>query len=316
MPQDLTPIHPDLRALYRRFPRMSYSRWLLPLIRGAMYLLPGQKPVDDVDVRQIRIPNGGAGREMLLRIYRPRTAQAVPVMVWMHGGGLVIGHPRMADGYALRFVREAGVAVVSVDYRLAPNHPYPAAIEDCYTALRWVQAHAGQMGFDPNRIAVGGESAGGGLAAGLAQMAHDRREVPVVFQMLIYPMLDDRSALRTDLPHTQLMTWTPQNNRFGWEAYLGQAVGLDDVPPYSVPARRQDLSGLPPAWIGVGTLDLFFDEDCAYAETLRRSGVDCTLVTVEGAFHGFDVFDIAAEPVQAFRDAVVGAVKQALSKPV
>lgn len=218
----------------------------------------------------------------------------------------------MEDAYLLKFVRDLGIVVISVDYRLAPDHPYPAAIEDGYTALRWVHTQAVRLHVDPERIAIGGESAGGGLAASLAHLAHDRGEVSPVFQLLVYPMLDDRSALRTDLAYSDAMTWTPKDNRFGWESYLQSPVGSATVPPYAVPARRKDLTGLPPAWIGVGTLDLFYEEATAYAERLDRCGVGCELVVVDGAFHGFDIVGHKSTLARDFRDAQVAALRRHL----
>jgi acetyl esterase/lipase len=163
---------------------------------------------------------------------------------------------------------------------------------------------------DEKRIAVGGASAGGGLAAALAQLAHDQREVGPVFQLLLYPMLDDRTALRPDLDDGSNVTWNQESNRYGWESYLGRKCGEQDLPEYAVPARRRDLSGLPPAWIGVGTVDLFHDEAVAYAQRLRECGVKCELQIVPGAFHGFDVFDPQPQVVQDFRRSQISALRR------
>jgi acetyl esterase/lipase len=168
------------------------------------------------------------------------------------------------------------------------------------------------LDIDPKRIAVGGASAGGGLAAALVQLAHDRREIDPVFQMLVYPMLDDRTVLRTDIDDSQNVTWNHKSNRYGWESYLGKECGAEHVPAYSVPARRADLSGLPPAWIGVGALDIFQDEDVAYAQRLRECGVECEIEIIPGAFHGFDVFDPQLSIVQDFRKKQVKVLKKYL----
>ena len=170
----------------------------------------------------------------------------------------------------IALVREAGVAVAAVNYRLAPAHPFPAPIDDCYAALRWLHAEAKGLDVLPERIAIGGSSAGGGLAAALALMAHDRKEVSVAFQLLIYPMLDDRTALRTDMDMSRVRLWNNKCNQFGWASYLQREPGGVDVHPYAAPARRESLSGLPSSWIGVGTFDLFHDEDVSYAKRLRR----------------------------------------------
>jgi len=248
-----------------------------------------------------------------LRVYKPQKVSApIPVMVWMHGGGYVVGNLNMSDDYLLRFVQELGIAVVSVDYRLAPEHPFPAGLEDAYCALKWVYDQAHVLGIDPNRIAVGGDSAGGGLAAALAQWACDRGEVKPVFQLLIYPMLDDRTVTRPDETGKDYLVWTPESNRFGWESYLHRSPGSNAVPDNAVPAQRIDLTGLPPAWIGIGTIDLFHDEDVAYAKRLQACGVDCDLVTVPGAFHGFDSASPSLPIARAFRQAQIEALKKHL----
>jgi acetyl esterase/lipase len=177
--------------------------------------------------------------------------------------------------------------------------------------LKWVAAHAEQLGIDSKRIAIGGASAGGGLAASLVQLAHDRLEIEPIFQLLVYPMLDDRAVLRTDLDDGDSIIWDQKSNRFGWESYLGKACGAEDAPAYAVPARRADLSGLPPAWIGVGSLDIFHAEDVAYAQRLQACGVACELIVVPGAFHGFDVFNPKIPIVQDFRRSQICALKKA-----
>jgi acetyl esterase/lipase len=230
----------------------------------------------------------------------------------MHGGGYVMGRPEQDDGSCAQYVHELGIKVVSVDYRCAPKHPFPAALDDCHSALKWVFTHSQELNIDPGRIAIGGNSAGGGLAAALAQLAHDQKEITPVFQLLVYPMLDDRTVLRTDVDDRNNVTWTHKSNRFGWESYLGQECGAEKAPAYSVPARRADLSGLPPAWIGVGDLDIFHDEVVAYAQRLRECGVACEWEVIPGAFHGFDVFDPKVPIVQGFRKSQIAALKKCL----
>jgi acetyl esterase/lipase len=197
-----------------------------------------------------------------------------------------------------------------VDYRLAPAHPFPAALDDCSTALRWLHAQAGPWGVDPTRVAVGGESAGGGLAAALAQRAHDEG-VDVRFQLLVYPMLDDRTVLAAHQPET--LVWTSPSNRAGWTAYLGHPVRPAEERPYAVPARRADLSGLPPAWVGVGDQDLFLDEDLAYADRLRAAGVGCEVELVPGLYHGaYGLAPGTSAVGEHFRERSVEAVRAAL----
>lgn len=218
----------------------------------------------------------------------------------------------MDDFTCAQYSRESGIAVVSVDYRYAPEHPFPTGLEDCYSALKWVDSHSQQLGVDAKHIAIGGGSAGGGLAAALAQLAHDRKEIKPVFQLLVYPMLDDRTALRVDIDDSNNRAWSQKSNRFGWESYLGKNIGAEDLPEYSAPARRKDLSGLPPAWIGVGTLDVFHDEDVAYAQLLKACGVECELYIVPGAFHGFDMADARLSIVRDFRKSQLTALKKYL----
>lgn len=245
----------------------------------------------------------GAG----VRLYRPAQPTATgPALLWMHGGGYVLGSSVRDHQVCRRFRDELGITVAAVDYRLAPEHPYPAALDDCYAALTWL---AGLPNVDPARVAIGGASAGGGLTAALALLARDRGDITPALQLLIYPMLDDRSAA---LPaNRRYRLWTPRSNRFGWACYLGD-LSYDDK-QLAVPARRDDLSGLAPAWIGVGTLDLFHDEDLAYAERLRHAGVPCHVEVVSGAFHGFDLWSVKAGVSQAFFASQCASLRGAFS---
>jgi acetyl esterase/lipase len=192
----------------------------------------------------------------------------------------MLGHAGQDDALCRRFARELGITVAAVDYRLAPAHPYPAPLEDCYAALLSL---AGMPTVDESRIAIAGASAGGGLAAALALLARDRREIALAAQLLLYPMLDDRTADRPDPDARHRRLWNNTSNRLGWNAYLGDAD-----PDVAVPARRRDFSGLPMTWIGVGTLDILYDEAVTYAHRLRAADVPCKLEAVPGAFHGFD----------------------------
>ncbi|WP_232011133.1 alpha/beta hydrolase [Mycobacterium shigaense] len=223
-----------------------------------------------------------------------------PALLWIHGGGMILGSPQLEAGGYGPLADELDVVVVSPDYRLAPEHPFPAALDDCMTALHWMRDHAEELGLDPDRIAVIGSSAGGGLSAAVAQRAHDEG-IALRAQILCYPMLDDRTALRDNHCGRGRFMWTAQSNRFGWTAYLGRPPRLSDAPEYAAPARRTDLSGLAPAWIGVGTLDLFYDESVAYAEALRASGVPCELLVVPGMYHGADIMAPKAPAMTDFR---------------
>jgi acetyl esterase/lipase len=313
MARDLTPVHPELRRQAALFPPLFLNRWTVRPFQWLTAVTPKSRAPEGIRVDDVTIPGEDQGQRIRLRIYKPVDAKPdSAVLLWMHGGGLIIGRPQQNDRALFDLVRELGIVVVSVDYRLAPQHPFPAPLGDCHTALKWVHAQCKDLGIDPDRIAIGGESAGGGLAASLVQLAHDTGEIRPAFQLLIYPMLDDRSALRTDVAHSELLTWTQRNNRFGWESYLGRSCGSEDLPPYAVPARRTDFTGLPPAWIGVGTLDLFHDEDVAYVRRLEDAGVACHLVTVAGAFHGFDQFNRGLSVVQGFRQSQIDALRKHL----
>lgn len=293
--------HPDLR-LARFLPRASVSPRLLRPVRGLVRF-------------STAIPRGNAvmvpvAPGVSVRVFRPTsTSRRLPALLWMHGGGYVFGRAKLDDKGSRALADELGIVVVSLDYRLAPEHPFPAPLEDCYTGLRWL---ARQPDVDTDRIAIGGASAGGGLAAALALLAKERDEMKPVFQMLCYPMLDDRTAARTDVDGRRLRMWSQNNNRFGWQSYLGPSRA-PDVPPLAAPARYDDLAGLPPAWIGVGTNDLFHDEDVAYAHQLRKSGVDCELHITHGAYHGFDLVEAKAGVSRTFTRSRTAALAAALN---
>ncbi|WP_445169037.1 alpha/beta hydrolase [Mycolicibacterium sp. Dal123E01] len=223
-------------------------------------------------------------------------------LLYIHGGGMVVGSPQSEGMGAAQLARELGVLVVSPDYRLAPEHPFPAGLDDCMSTLNWMRDNADELGIDPMRISVTGSSAGGGLSAAVAQRAHDEG-ITLRAQGLVYPMIDDRTALR-DAGGRGKFLWTPESNRFGWTAYLGRPPRMSDAPEYAAPARREDLSGLAPAWVGVGGLDLFYDESVDYAERLRAAGVECELVAVPGMYHGADGLARKAPAMRAFRRGV------------
>jgi acetyl esterase/lipase len=279
--------HPDLAA-GRFIPPFSFGPRLARMMRKGKPSVP--RTPDDVLIEEVLVPATDVVPAVSLRVYRPKAPAPAPMpaLFWIHGGGFIGGSPEQDERTSIAFVRELGMTVVAPRYRLSPDHAAPAALHDAYAGLRWLFEHAAERGIDAGRIAVGGASAGAGLTAGLVLLAHDLGEVTPAFQLLVYPMLDDRTVTRTDLDTKHVRVWTPGSNRFAWTSYLGHEPGGDDVSPYAAPARREDLSGLPPTWIGVGTLDLFHDEDVRYAERLVEAGVPCELFLVEGAFHGFD----------------------------
>lgn len=291
--------HPDLRRAARYIPKQVVTPVTVPFMRAAERLLWRRTPPKDIEVLTL---GSGVG----VRLFRPEGASGPgPALLWIHGGGYVIGSAAQDDQLCRRFARELGVTVASVDYRLAPDHPYPAPLEDCYSALKWL-THLPAV--DPTGVAIGGASAGGGLAAALALLTRDRGEIALTAQILVYPMLDDRTVDRKDLDNPGHRLWNQSSNKFGWSAYLGDADR-----EVAVPARRNDLAGLPPAWVGVGTLDLFHDEDLAYAERLKAAGVPCQVQVVPGAFHGFDGIVPKAEVSRSFFDSQCAMLREAFT---
>ncbi len=249
--------------------------------------LPEPVLPESVSILDRFVPGPAGGPNLRLRIYRPKNQdQPAPALYWIHGGGMVLGELEMNDLYCAEIAARLGALVASVEYRLAPEHPFPAPLEDCFAGFSWLAASASKLGVDPVRIAVGGASAGGGLAAGLSLAARDRGGPSPCFQLLVYPMLDDRNTTRSSYAITDPRTWNRESNLTGWNAYLQGMAGGDDVSPYAAPARADDLSGLPPAYLNVGDLDLFLDEDVAYARAMADAGVPVELHIYPGAYHG------------------------------
>lgn len=237
---------------------------------------------------------------IMLRIHRPKAASGpLPCIYWMHGGGYIRGSRKIDDLRFDQWCQKFRCMAVSVEYRLAPEHPYPAPLDDCYEGLLWAQANASDLGIDATRMGVGGASAGGGLAAALALRARDERKINISFQLLIYPMLDDRQV--TPSSRWQVPVWGPRDNEFGWRSYLGRSYGDPDISPYAVPARAQDLLGLPPTLMTVGALDGFADECIVYAQRLNQAGVPTELHLYPGAPHGFDYLASGSKLTQRFR---------------
>ncbi|MPY93179.1 MAG: alpha/beta hydrolase fold domain-containing protein [Acidimicrobiia bacterium] len=240
--------------------------------------------------------------EVRVRHYRPvEQSEALPCLYWIHGGGHVLGQIEQDDPMMDHVVEAIGCAVVSVDWRRPPEHPFPAPMNDCYAGLMWTYKNAAELRIAPDHIAIGGASSGGGSAAGLALLARDKGEIPVCFQLLIYPMLDDRNVTPASHAITDPKVWNRKSNLIGWQAYLGGAAGTDDVSPYAAPTRAVDLEGLPPAFIPVGDLDLFLDEDIEYAQRLLEAGVPTELHVYVGGIHGFDLLAPASGLAQRFR---------------
>ncbi|MDB5392541.1 MAG: alpha/beta hydrolase [Rhodospirillales bacterium] len=316
-------VDPELLAALEFMPPFDLSVEMLPQMRGMMVEMLRQQreaaPPSDIIVEERHIPGQAGAPDVRVVIYSPPATYSTsdrpgpkPGYLHIHGGGYVMGSPEMFDMQSKAVVREIGCVVVSVDYRLAPETPHPGPVEDCYAALKWFYTNAASLSVDASRIAIGGESAGGGLTAALGLLARDRGEVPIVFQLLIYPMLDDRTVTRSDPhPFAGEFIWNARSNHFGWHSLLSQEPGSPGVSPYAAAARADDLAGLPPTFISVGALDIFLDEDIDYGQRLLRAGVPTELHVYPGAYHGFDLaFD--AEVTKQFRRDAVQALKRAL----
>lgn len=241
---------------------------------------------DRVERKDHTIPGPQGAPDIVVRVHRPVGVPGeLPCVYFMHGGGYVLGTYEMDDLRFDHWCTEISCVGVSVEYRLAPETPYPGPLEDCYAGLKWVWQNSQTLGIDRSRLGIGGASAGGGLAAGLALLARDRAEVPLAFQLLIYPMIDDR--MTSESSSWSVPIWPPRSNQSGWAAYLGGLKG-GEVDAYAAAARAKDVTGLPPAYVMVGSLDGFLDEDVEYAMRMTRAGVPVELHVYPGGPHGFD----------------------------
>jgi acetyl esterase/lipase len=292
---DLADVAPALREQTRKAPKPNVanplSRWLWATLSR---LAPGVT-VEGVERRIVH------DDEVRVRVYLPAHRSGAGLL-WIHGGGLVLGSAAADDRMCAETAMLTGAVIVSVDYRLAPKHPFPVPLDDCAAGFAWMLTHAAELGVDPDRIAVGGQSAGGGLAAALVQRLHDE-SVPVLAQWLFCPMLDDRTAMDRSRDAADHFVWNNRSNRAGWAAYLGDRLGAADMPPYAVPARRDDLRGLPTTWMYASDIELFYDEDREYARRLREAGVSVDFEVVAGAPHGFEAWASDSEPARALLQA-------------
>ncbi len=276
----------------RQIPSPGFRSDTLSEVRASMLAkaiaaLPADNPA--VSVETLSVPGAGDAPEVRVLAYRPTGVQGLlPVLVHLHGGGYVVGSPERKGAEHRKLAVDLRCAVYSVDYRLAPETPFPGAVEDCYAVLQWLHENASEHGLDVSRIGVIGESAGGGLAASLALMVRDRGEFDLLFQHLVSPMLDDRTAVQARKnPWTGEFAWTKEDNAFGWSALLGPAVGGEDVSPYAAAARAGDLSGLPSTYLSVAAMDLLMEEELDYAQRLACAGVPLELHVYPGTYHGF-----------------------------
>lgn len=302
---------PDLRSPLLYVPAELAGPGGIPVFRRLLAAAPRVEAPEGVRLRhrQVTSPDG---HSVDVCVYEPESRTGTTgALLWAHDGGHVAGSPEFEHGVCGQLAADLGILVVSVEYRLAPEHPFPADLDDCYAALRWLQDQASSLRIDPARIAVGGAGAGGGLAASLAQRAHDERH-PIAFQLLLYPMLDDRTVLDPVHPSQGRLGWTKRSNDVAWEAYLGQEPGHTMPEPYAAAARRVDLAGLAPAWVGVGELDLFYEESRIYARRLTRAGVAAEFHAEPGVFHGAEPLVGESATMRGFRDRAVAALDAAL----
>lgn len=255
--------------------------------------------------------------DVAVRVYRPKGhTRLLPGLLWIHGGGYCFGSMEGDDYSVRRMVEKIGCVVVSVDYRLAPEFPFPVPLNDCYAALTWVFDNADMLKVDALRIAIGGISAGGGLAAGLALLARDRAEMSVAFQALLCPMIDNNSTSESSFSISDTRIWNRRSNLQGWMHYLGRQMTSEEEPfvasKYAAPSHAGDLHGLPPAYIGVGSVDLFIDENREYAERLEGSGVATQFEIFTGGYHGFEFMVPNAKISRLARDTHYSAIQRAL----
>jgi acetyl esterase len=279
---------PELAAVVPLLPQFDIND--LPAARAAMSELRGQLPPPDttgVQVEQRLIPGPQGAPEVPVRIFRPDRVAAPAALLDVHGGGFILGDAEMNDPSNIEVARELGVVVVSVDYRLAPDTPYPGPVEDVYAALVWLAGNAAEFGVDPAQIAIRGQSAGGGLSAGAALLARDRGGPALAFQFLAIPELDDRLQTPSMTRFVDTPLWNRPRAVVSWDSYLGKGVpGTADVPIYAAPARATDLSGLPPTYVSVMHFDPLRDEGIAYALALLAADVPVELHLFPGTFHG------------------------------
>lgn len=297
-------LDPEILPALEAFPDVSLEKEGLPLIRQAAAQMLQLADADALDVvrEEIHIPSLDPNDpDVRCLLYKPKTSGTKSAAyLHLHGGGYILGSPEGSDLHNVQLANQLGIVIVSVDYRLAPEHPAPAGLNDSYAVLTWMHERAADLGIDANRVAIGGESAGGGLAAALAIHTRDKGDYPICFQLLTYPMLDDRTGSETQPgdPLTGEFVWTRERNQLAWSYYLGAS---EPQAPY-VPARTESVAGLPPTWLSTAALDLFRDENIDYAKRLLNAGVATELIVYPGTCHGFQWATDAGVTKQYLRD--------------
>ena len=279
------------------------------MLEGLMQAMVDALPPTDVTIEERTIR--GPDCDIPIAIYQPSAPAPRPGLLMIHGGGYIVGTAR-EDMNGIGYAEHVGCTVVSVDYRMAPEFTYKEAVADCFAGLSWMFEYAEALGVDASRIAIGGGSAGGGLTAALALYNRDNKGPDVAFQLLVYPMLDDTHETPSGYEVTHPNVWNRDVSLKAWKMYLGDEHGTDDVSPYAAAARAKDLSGLPPAFVTVGTEDLFRDEDINYAQRLMAAGVPTELQVIPGMYHGGENMAPAAGVSQRMRMGYLDALKRAI----
>ena len=308
-------VNPELLAGLDMFQDLDLRPEYLQAMReGAAQMRP-PATVDDSMSLTDEIIVGPDSNPLPIRIYRENAIQeTLPVLLWIHGGGYILGSIDDNDDLCMRFAKEAKCVVVSVDYRLAPEHPYPAPVEDCYAALKWIADHADALNIDHNRIGVAGASAGGGLTAALTLLARDRQYPSVCFQMPLYPMIDDKNNSPSTNEIKEGFVWNQKTNEAGWKMYLGELYDTENIPAYAAPARAEDYRHLPYTYTCVGQLDPFRDETLTYVTKLAQAGVDVEFHLYPGAYHGFEAINPTADISVRAMNEYVQAVKKGFKR--
>lgn len=302
---DYDRLDPELKPALEQLPPLEITRENVAAIRDLLASRP-QPPGAKVLSEKRSVPRDNATVDVY--VYRKSERPAQPALLWIHGGGYIIGS---AEDERARVIADAlDMTVCSVDYRLAPEHPFPAGPEDCLTALEWMFRDAESLGIDPDRVAIGGASAGGGMAAGLALMNRDRSNHPLRLQLLLYPMIDNLHDTESGRYENHPI-WNQGTSFRAWEMYLDGTPG-EAASPYAAAARAADLSRLPPAYVCVGNEDLFRDEDVSYARRLSAAGVPCELTVFPGLYHGGDAFVPTAAVSRRLQRSFLAALADAL----
>jgi acetyl esterase/lipase len=310
-PESLGPLAALYEALPGGFNGIPDIHTRRATLNGMLEAMTADLPANENVVFEDRVVPGPEGApDITVRIYRPAgTSANLPGIYFIHGGGMVMGTLDTDHLTAVMLCETIGAVVVSVDYRLAPENPAPAAIEDCYAGLQWMAAHATELGFDPHRLALYGGSAGGGLGIATALVSRDRGGPRLSFLMTPYPQIDDRNETASSRAITDIGIWDRAGNIEAWEWYLGGQPANQ----YSAPTRATDLAGLPPAFIDVGDQDMFLDEDVEFAHRLKEAGVPVELHVYPGAYHASEVFAPMAQLSQKIWSARLAALQAALS---